>query len=229
MGAFNGTSLSSVTIPHSVTSIGTSAFGGTRVTSVGAVGSGASIEIPPSITSVDMFSSCSDLTTVEIPSGVTFISGFLNCTSLSSVTIPDSVTRIGTIAFQNCDSLSSITIPSSVTLIGDSAFSKCDNLTEITIPDGVTSIGNGTFYSGNSLFEVTIGSGVTSIGDEAFYRCMKLKFMTCKAVTPPTVGYHVFYDVSLAALYVPSESVDAYKAADGWSRYKSYIHPIPNQ
>ena len=141
-GAFKGcTCLTSVTIPDSVTSIGNYAFSCcTSLTSV-TIGNG--------VTSIGgfVFSRCEKLTSITIPNSVTSIGGsaFSSCTSLTSITIPDSVTSIGVGAFGGCTSLTSITIPSSVTGIGGYAFSRCTNLASITIPDSVTHIGNGAF------------------------------------------------------------------------------------
>ena len=114
--AFEGcASLTSITIPNSVTSIGDSAFYG-----------------------------CSSLTSITIPNGVMEIGEltFRNCANLTSITISDGVTSIGYSAFEYCTSLKSITIPESVTSIGDCAFADCTSLTSITIPGSVTSIGD---------------------------------------------------------------------------------------
>ena len=168
------TSLTSVTIPDSVTSIGEEAFYGcwdlTRLT------------IPGSVTSIDKdaFCFCSSLTSVTIPDSVTSIgdSAFYGCESLTSVTIPDSVTSIGSCAFYGCASLTSVTIPDSVTSIGGSAFYGCTSLTSVTIPDSVTSIGGSAFYNCKSLTSVTIPGSVTSIGWSAFYGCASLTSVT---------------------------------------------------
>jgi hypothetical protein len=101
------TSVTSVTIPNSVTSIGAQAF-----------------------------YNCTSLTSITIGSGVTSIGdyAFSNCYSLTSITIPNSVTSIGISAFAGCTSLTSITIGSGVTSIGDYAFSSCYSLASVTAP-----------------------------------------------------------------------------------------------
>lgn len=69
----------------------------------------------------------------------------------SSYEIPQGILEIGDYAFYGCTSLTDITIPDSVTSIGDFAFSYCDKLTDITIPDSVTTIGNNAFYGFGNL------------------------------------------------------------------------------
>lgn len=100
--AFNRTSLTSITIPDSVTYIGAYAFNG-----------------------------CIGLSSITIPDSVTSIGecAFYQCKELTSVTIPDSVTWIGNGAFYECEKLTSITIPDNVTSIGMHAFYGCTNLT----------------------------------------------------------------------------------------------------
>ena len=213
--------LTSYTLKENVRFIGNSAFGGCY--------SLTSITIPDSVTEIGdyAFSGCTSLKSITIPDSVTEIGNcaFYYCTSLTSITIPDSVTEIRYKAFYNCTSLKSVTIGDSVTSIGRDAFYGCSKLTSITIPDSVTSIGDYAFEDCTSLKSVTIGDSVTSIGKFAFYNCTSLASVYCKAVTPPAGGSDMFYhNASGRKIYVPTESVNAYKSAWYWSDYKSYIY-----
>ena len=215
--------LTSITIADSVTSIGFESF-------IGCNGL-TSVTIPNSVTNIGnkAFDGCDNLATVNIGSGVTRIeqAAFETCPSLTSVTIPDSVTYIGVYAFYDCDSLATVNIGSGVTNIDSRAFTSCDSLRSVSVPDSVTNIGNGAFCW-NDITTITIGSGVTSIGEWAFESCTALTSVTINATTPPTLGRGAFDDTNNCQIYVPAASVDAYKAATGWSTYASRIQPIPS-
>ena len=170
-----------------------------------------------------------NLVSVEIGSCVTSIgnSAFANCTSLTSVTIGSGVTSINGYAFNYCSGLTSVNIGSGVTSINNGVFQYCYSLTSITIPDSVTSIGVSVFNYCSGLTSVNIGSGVTSIDRQAFDACTNLTSVTCNATTPPTLGYNVFRNTGNCPIYVPSDSVNAYKTATRWSDYASRIQAIP--
>ncbi|MDA7656556.1 leucine-rich repeat domain-containing protein [Akkermansiaceae bacterium] len=194
---FGCTSLTSITIPDSVTSIGENAFDNTRISYdytdnrlnylfsrsgqiaylIDGSNASGSVIIPTSVNSAQIkliadgaFASCESLTSIIIPNSINSIgrATFSDCTSLTSITIPDSVTSIEKYTFQNCARLTSITIPDSVTSIGQETFASCTSLTSITIPDSVTSIKDSAFSNCTSLTSITIPDGVTSIGENAF-------------------------------------------------------------
>lgn len=186
------------------------------------------------------FHECKSLTSITIPNSVTTIGegAFDRCYNLKSITIPDSVITIGDMAFGGCWSLTSITIPGSVTTIGDRTFQSCKGLTNITIPDSVTTIEGGAFSNCYSLTSITIPDSVTSIGGGVFEDCSSLTSIYCKAVTPPSLKYNalsiigtedlILHDViyiknSDIIIYVPEESVEAYKTHKNWGKYADQI------
>ena len=169
------------------------------------------------------FSYCSSLTSITIPNSVTTIKeyAFSNCSSLTSVTIPNSVTTIGGWAFSICSSLTSVTIPNSVTTIGDNAFMGCSSLTSVTIPNSVTRIGSEAFSDCTNLQKVNIGNSVKTIGEFAFNKCTNITQISSEAVVPPTCESGVFTDInkSKCKLFVPKNSLDAYKQAYQWKDF----------
>lgn len=182
-----------VTIPNSVTQIGSSAFW-----------------------------YCSGLTSVTIPNSITEIGkiAFEHCSSLTSVEIPNSVTKIGDGAFYCCSGLISVEIPNSVTEIGHGAFKSCSCLTSVEIPNSVTKIGSTAFYNCSGLTSVEIPKSVTEIGYNAFDSC-PLSEIYCRPETPPSTGVNVFTDQVLmnAKLYVPVGCKGAYEKVDPWRNF----------
>lgn len=243
------TGFTSITIPKSVISIGDNAFircsGLTSIvvesgntiydsrndcnaiveTSTNTLMQGCNTTvIPNSVTSIGeyAFCRCTDLASVTIPNDVTSIENgaFFGCTGLSSIIIPNSVTSIGSEAFYYCTNLTSVTIGNSVTAIGEEAFYECMSLTSVTIPNSVTSIGDYAFYACTSLTEITIGNSVTVIGGYAFYYCTGLSEITCYATAVPETATYAFDGVNKSAkLYIPKESVAAYKAHPVWGQF----------
>lgn len=126
--AFRYSSVTSVTIPDSVTSIHDSAFA--------YCSSLTNISIPNSVTAIGSFAfeGCTKLESITLPSSLLTISEFLfyDCSQLTTIHIPDSVSSIRTYAFYNCGKLETIRIPVSVTSIGSYAFDDCPSSMTVT-------------------------------------------------------------------------------------------------
>ena len=190
------------------------------------------IELPNTLQTMDFYAfyGCSALTEIVIPDSVTTIRGsaFWDCIFLTDVTIGSGVTYFGAGAFQGCVNLTSVTFSenSSLLVLEGNFFRTCSKLTELVIPDSVTAIRSNAIMDCSILSSVTFGSGVTEIGSQAINLCPRISEIIIKATTPPQIGSNAF-DMYNATIYVPCESVEAYRTAVGWSNYGSRIQGIP--
>lgn len=172
---------------------------------------------------------------------------------LTSVTVSDNVKVVETQAFETCKYLVHVKLPSGLTEITDYLFQYDYELTDVVIPSGVTSIGKFAFADCYSLLDVVVPSSVTAIGESAFHiikhsglskekqRWENNKIaalntnrkITFLSTVPPSLEQQEgVFNSSINdnpmsyKLYVPSESVDAYKEA--WYLYADRIVPITN-
>ena len=229
--SFRCSTLTSLTLPSSLQSIGNRAFS--------SCSSLTSLTLPSSLQSIgdSAFEDCISLSSLTFSSTLQSIGywAFRGCTSLrsvignqfykvidqmllsadgtqviaywgenSEVTIPEGVQSIGFGAFRDCKSLSSLTLPTSLQSIGYSAFYGCSSLTSLTLPSSLQSIGDGVFRDCKSLTSLTLPSSLQSIGDSAFYGCNSLTSLTLPT-SLQSIGYSAFYGCSsLTSLTLPS-------------------------
>ena len=138
--------------------------------------------------------------------------------------------------FQNCSGITSVTIPDSVSVFNLGTFYGCTSLTSVSVKDSganielsnnITTIGYSCFCNCSGLTSVTIPDSVTYIGDYAFETCSHLTSITVNATTPPTLkSPTALNNTNNCPIYVPADSVDAYKAATYWSSFASRIQAI---
>ena len=243
--------LSGITIPDSVTSIGPGAFAvctslesfqgkyatqdglylmdGNTIIAAAYASMGNRVVIPSGVTAIGdgVFQDNTSLTSVVLPSSVTSLgdSVFRGCTNLSDINLPDGLTSFGTGVFHACSSLTAITLPAGLTRIEHGLFCYCTGLTGIVIPENVTSIGAAAFEGCTGLTSITIPENVTLIDHVAFESCTSLTRITVLPTTPP-VCYASFTNTNNAPIYVPAESVNAYKEDRWWSGYADRIMGI---
>ena len=146
------------------------------------------------------------------------------------VIIPQGVTTIGNYAFRYWQSNNQpLVIPNSVTEIGFFAFSGwTSNNQPLIIPNSVTNIG-GNAFGGWTLNNqpLTIPNSVASIGSYVFYDWPEVPYVEIQAITPPSLASSDAFDgQNNAPIYVPDDSVEAYKTATNWVNLASRIFPI---
>ena len=198
------------------------------------------------------FYGCKNFSKINIPSTVKYIgdSAFYDCSSLSQLTLNEGLEIIEKQAFNLCQKLKSVTIPNSVNTLGDYAFAACSGFTSVTIGSGLTSVGEYTFAHCSGITNVSLTEGLTKLGYTMFNNCVKLSSVvipstieyiggnafsycsgltsvTCLAENPPELGDTAAFYNSTCPIYVPSQSVSAYKSATNWSTYASRIQAIP--
>ena len=166
------------------------------------------------------------LTSIEIPASVETIEEYAIsfCSSLSTITFEkgSKLKTIGERAFIDSP-LTAIEIPASVETIGKSAFASSENtdskLVTISFEQGskLKTIGGGAFSRCTNLktFDASYCRWLNSIGSDVFFQCNSLQVFKIGTATPPEV-FGAFGIDRFPILKVPSESVEAYKNADGW-------------
>ena len=189
------------------------------------------------------FYKCKNLSYARIPS--TFKSfgwgSFALCTSLTDIVFDDknSVEKISDYAFYKCPISFDVNFPNLTGSLGIGAFqstsiTKVLNLGSITEIQGSGDVNGaegwrsyGAFRNCTSLTSVVFPSTINVIQEYSFYGCSSLENIICNTDTQPTLGSKSFGSTnSTFLIYVPDESVEAYKTATGWTTYASRIKGI---
>lgn len=150
---------------------------------------------------------------------------------VNGLVLPNTISALQRNCF-NGASIATLVVPPLVTVLPDSAFAYIQPVynnetgeelpVNIILPQNLTKIEINCFV-GAWIKQITIPDTVTEIGDAAFVLCRQLESITCLAATPPALGTDAFSDAAEFTIKVPAASVAAYKAADGWKDYASYI------
>ena len=171
-----------------------------------------------------------NLLSLTLPDGITEMESRLainDCSSLESIKFGNGLTTIKGVG--SCPNLKEIIFSPNNREIADYAFSYTQGFTELTIPDNIETIGSWAFNHCQNLQTVTIGTGLHTLMDNAFCYCNNLQSVYINAINPPSITqdswgtWDAFYGCNNLNIYVPEESLDAYRSADGWSNYADII------
>lgn len=204
-----GLRLESIILPKSIKSIGEKAFFDCKTLT--------KIELPEGLESIGdrAFYYCAGLTEVKFPKSLKYIRGFYDCAGLTKIEFSEGVENIHD--FYGCTGLTEVKFPKSLKYIW--GFTQCTGLTKVEFSEGVEYI-NG-FWRCTGLTEVELPKSLKTIASNAFYDCTGLTKVYCKPLTPPAVDrqydsapVQIFADY--CRIYVPRNSVELYKDADGW-------------
>jgi hypothetical protein len=239
----------------SVTNLGTVFNGNSNITSFDEFQyfTGVTNLNPANSWNTGSFNDCVNLQKITLPSTMTVIhqGAFRGSKKLSEINL-ENVTEIQTAAFYNALNGVTINCPNLTSLSSNSVFANSgiagvESLGNITtlestgdsaglfynstcaflkLPKTLTNIGNHTLRNmGNLSSTVVIPASVTNIGVCAFALDNKVPAFCIERLTPPTLGAEAFIYTS-CPIYVPDESVELYKATDGWADYANRIKPL---
>ena len=223
-GFYGCTSLTSVTIPNNVTSLGDYAFNGcSSLTSV-------TVRWTKPVTITEQCFTNRANATLNVPAGsaeayaaADYWKEFGSTAADNNIVFADDIVRNLCVTAWDTDEDGGLSEAeaAAVTDLGKvfSENSEITSFNELQYFTGLTEIGSRTFYSCSGLTSVTIPSSVTSIGSSAFYSCSGLTSVTIPS-SVTSIGVHTFeYCSGLTAITIPSSVTsigdDAFRNCSG--------------
>ena len=148
---------------------------------------------------------------------------YMNDLALERLIVDDVVTYIERRSCLNCNSLSTVVWSKNLERIGQNAFTRCA-LDSVELPNSVTTVDGSSFSEMDTLRYVIMGENIQTLGGAMFGKCTNMEAFVIRTVTPPTIS-DTFKDCN-CLIFVPDESVEAYKTATNWSKYADRIKPL---
>lgn len=183
------------------------------------------------------FFKCVNLEEIKLPKKLTTVdkNAFNDCVKLRIKSLPDSITELYESAFNSTNAApENIVLPNLISL-GARAFRNVQGIRLILDLGKITTIAGGgaiatnssPFYGSADVELFVIPATVTSLGKGAISYMNSLSAIISKPTTPPAYGdSSITGNPALSHIYVPDDSVIAYREATGWVKYASHIFPI---
>ena len=218
--------LKAITLPASLTKIGTLAFRSTSLTS---------ITIPAACTDLgaSIFEWCTQLATVYFDTSTALTTMpkyiFNNCSNLTSITLPSALTAIDEGAFRNCSKLANPPLTGSLITIGSNAFEGCTGFTNLMLSDAgsLMEIGTSAFSKCSKITMVSLPATIDKIFNYAFSNCTSLSDVYILRETVPSVIFAESFgglQGSITLHVKNSDAVEVYKESNEiWSAFKAIV------
>lgn len=209
----------SLIIPNSITEIETYAFRNLE-------GMTGELIIPNTVRKIGIaaFNSGGFTGSLTIPQSVTEISerAFQNCRGFSgTLDIQGPIEVINQQTFHMCYGITRVNLPESLKRIEDNAFRLTGLKGSLVIPNSVTYIGYWIYgpNNNNNIDALLLGKNVETISSDPFSSYNKFKIVQTLSETPVSIVNGTFNVTESSVLYVPTGSLEAYKAAEGWNAF----------
>ena len=219
--------LQEIELPEHLSEIGSSAFFNCNLLT--------SVRIPDSVTRFGdaIFQSCDNLSRIEgkfasADEKCLLVEGELNSFAYAGVageySFPDGICSIGNSALRNCDYSGRVILPEGVLTLKSDAFAY-SSICSVELNRDLQVIEMYAFYA-CPITSLTIPGTVLHIGQKAFMGCVDLESVSVMCVNPPEGAKEMFDSTNDCPIYVPAQSLAAYKSAQYWSDYADRIFPI---
>lgn len=164
-------SITSVSLPEGMTSIGGHAFYGCSQLTT--------LDVPETVRTIGQyaFAACRQMQLLDLGGSLESIGtgAFYSCRSIVSLRLPGTLRSIGSEAFYDCTGIGSLILPENVTSIGSGAFAYCTGLIQVEVRSAMSRLPEWIFFGCSNLTSVSLPSSVTSTGASAFQECDSLR------------------------------------------------------